>query len=131
MTETIKLICAVLITALIILGGRKVLDWRDKAIQSEEQTRTMQSTSGIVKAGGEAAKDRGRVQGAVNQAREQFDTQIQEDSKHEPETLARGNMLVPTSRLHAFRERRLARERFGCAASHCVPGDKASDPSKR
>lgn len=130
MSDTVKMILVALLVCVALLGIKKVMDWRDAALRSEQQTRTMETTSGIVKDGNIASVQRNHVASNVAQAKERFDNQIAEDRKNEPEIADRADRSVPASRLRAFRERRLARERSGCAGEQCSSGSTSSDSTE-
>jgi len=129
--ETVKLVLAVLLGCALLLGVQTVLDWKQAAQQNEQRGRTLEATSGITNDGQLADANRQATDAGVAQGRDQFNRQLEEGNRNEPETAARGNRSVPASRLRAFRERRLARERLGCVGEQCEsrPADPA--PTKR
>ena len=129
--ETIKLIIAVIIGAAVLFFGQKVISWKEAADQNEARGRTMEATSGISGDGARADEDRGKTDAGLSAGRDDFNNATEEDRNNEPETAVRDTGNVPASRLRAFRERRLARERLGCAGEQCEPRSEAKDASKR
>jgi len=118
-SETVKLIGAVLVGCAILYGAQTVFDWKEAAAENERRGRTMEATSGIIKDDGKNEAQRLVIDVGLLEARARFNQQLEEDNRNEPETAARGARPVPDSRLRAFRERRLARERLGCAGAEC------------
>lgn len=110
--ETIKLVLAVLLGCALLWAGQTVLEWRDASIQNEQRGRTMESTAGTIKDGDASTQARQDADQGVAQGRDNFNNTIDEDSKHEPETAVRDSGNVPASRLRAFEQRRLERERL-------------------
>lgn len=117
--ETVKLIIALVIGCLLFYFGQTVLDWREGAQQNEQRGRTMQATTDIAKDGAKADEQRLFIDVGLLEARARFNQQLEEDKANEPEVAERADRTVPSSRLRAFRERRLARERLGCAGEQC------------
>ena len=129
--ETIKLIIAVAVGALLLFAGNKVLEWKAGAEQNESRGRTMEATSGITADGAKADADRGKTDAGLSAGRDTFNNATEEDRRNEPETAARDDRGVPASRLRAFRERRLARERLGCAGEQCESRSEAAPAPQR
>lgn len=110
--ETIKLVLAVLLGCALLWAGQTVLEGHEAAAQNEQRGRTMESTSGTIKDGDNSAQARQDADAGVAQGRDNFNNTIDEDGKHEPETAVRDSGAVPGSRLRAFEQRRLERERL-------------------
>jgi hypothetical protein len=111
-TETIKLLLAVALGCLILFAGQKVLGWREAAQQNEQRGNTMQSASGTIADGTASDQARQEADTGVAQGRDTFETTTEEDRHREPQTATRDSGSVPASRLRAFEQRRLARERL-------------------
>ena len=129
--ETVKLIIAVLIGSALLFGAQTVLDWKQAAQQNEQRGRTMEATSGIVKDDSKNEAQRLVIDVGLLEGRARFNQQLEEDNRNEPETAARGTRNVPDSRLRAFRERRLARERLGCVGDDCQQRSADTPPAER
>ena len=110
--ETIKLVLALLIGVALLLGIQTVNSWRKAAAQNEQRGQTMQATTGITKDGDASQAARREADAGTAQARDTFEGTIEEDARREPETAARDVGVVPASRLRAFEQRRLERERL-------------------
>lgn len=130
-TETVKLIIALLIGAAVLFGVQKVLDWREGAQVGEQRGRTATATSGIINDGTKADAQRDTVDTGIAQGRDKFNDNYQEAKRNEPETAARADRSVPVSVRNAYRARRLARERLGCIGSECVGRPEAEDATER
>ena len=129
--ETIKLILAGLLGVGLLFAGQKVLDWKAAADQNEARGRTLESTSGITADGAKADEDRDKTDAGVAAGRDDFNNSTEEDRRNEPETAVRDTGNVPASRMRAFRERRLARERLGCAGEQCEPRSEGEAAPER
>lgn len=110
--ETIKLLLAVVVGCLLLFAFQKVMDWREGAIQNEQRGRTMEAASGTIADGTASGQARRDADTGTAQARDEFENTTEEDRQREPETATRDSGRVPTSRLRAFEQRRLARERL-------------------
>lgn len=111
-TETIKLLLAVALGCGLLFAGQKVLSWREGAQQNEERGRTMEATGGIQRDGDTSSQARGEADAGTAKARDDFESTTEEDRHREPETATRDSSSVPASRLRAFEQRRIARERL-------------------
>ena len=129
--ETIKLILAIAIGAGILFAGQKVLDWKQAASSNEQRGRTMEATSGITSDGAKADEDRAQADAGIASGRDNFNNATDEDRRNEPETAVRDDRAVPSSRLRAFRDRRLARERLGCTGEQCGPRSEGEASPQR
>lgn len=118
----ISLIVTILITLALALGSQTVMSWKRGYEQNQVNTRKLESTSEIISDGAKADEDRSGVDQAINQARDQFNEHYHGAMKNEPETAARADRSVPDGVSKAFRARRLARERSGCAGQQCESG---------
>lgn len=127
----IGLIVTLLIAVGLTIGGQKVLSWREGALQNETKKETLKAASGIIEDGAKADKQRATVDQAVGEGRGQFIYDYQGAMRNEPETAARADRPVPDSVRKAFRARRLARERSGCAGEQCREGSASETPAER
>jgi hypothetical protein len=124
----IGLIVTILITVALILGSQTVISWKEGYDQNQINTGKLESTSGIIDDGAKADENRAEVDQTVAQGRDQFNQDYEGAMRNEPETAARADRPVPDSVRKAFRERRIARERSGCAGQQCGEGPEASSP---
>jgi hypothetical protein len=129
-SETIKLALAVLVGCAILYGAQTVFSWKEAAEQNERRGRTLEATSGIIKDESKNEEQRLVIDTGLLEGRARFNQQL-EDDNNEPKIAARGSSAVPDSRLRAFRERRLARERLGCTGAECQPGSEDPPPAER
>lgn len=123
----IGLVVTILITIALVVGGQTVMNWKEGYDQNHLKEGTLQSASGIIADGSKADADRSNVDQSIGQGRQQFQEDYDGAMTHEPETAARADRPVPDSVRRAFRERRLARERLGCAGEQC--GERPADSS--
>ena len=127
----IGLIATALVAISLVLGGQKIWSWREGSIQNEVKEETLKATSGIIEDGAKADEDRANTDESVGQARGQFNRDYEGAMQHEPATATRANTVVPDSVRSAFRARRIARERSGCAGEQCGAGPPSSESSER
>lgn len=126
--ETAKLIITLLIGAALWFGIQTILEWREGAQKSQQQTRTAQATSGILADGAKADENRGVVDAAINEGKSKFNNDYSEAKRHDPEIADRADRAVPDRVRESYRARRLARERSGCIGGECEarPADAGS-----
>lgn len=129
--ETAKLILVLAIGAALWFAGQLVYSWKKAYDQGQGQERAAKVTTGIAQDGAEADEQRLVIDVGLLEARARFNQQLEEDRKHEPETAARAERVVPDSRLRAFRQRRLTRERLGCAGEQCRERPPTEVPAER
>lgn len=129
--EVLYLIVFGLLFGLAVLGVKHVKDWYDLKEVAETATAIGQASSGIIEDSAKADEDRSNVDYAVGQGRDAFRQSYQGAKANEPEVADHASRAVPLSVRRAFRERRLARERSGCAGGECKEGLETSPPSER
>lgn len=133
--ETLKLIGALLIGAVIFFGYQTVIGWKEAADKSHQQTRTADATSGIIGDGDASSTARGEADRSGASNRQTFEDSLEEDA-HNEQTATRDAGTVPASRLRAFEQRRVERERIRCdrlrrSGLECETGSGSADASKR
>lgn len=111
-SKTAQLIVAAIIGAIVLGFINQILSWRDGSIANDANVRKMGATQGIQKDGDSSTKARQEADVGIARARANFENVIGEDREKEPETVIRDDGAVPASRLRAFKERRLERERI-------------------
>jgi len=117
--DVIKIVLAIILLIVVFLGVRKILSWREDAEAGEVKARVIDATSSIIKREEVKQEERKEVDIVIAKARTNFQRRIEEDKVNEPAIAERAERLVPDSRLRAFRERRLERERLGCIEAEC------------
>lgn len=110
--DTVKLIAALLLGCALLFAGQTILEWREGAQQNEQRGQTMHAASGIVKDGSDSSAARVDADAGIEQARDAYEQSTEEDRQREPQTATRDTGAVPASRLRAFEQRRIARERL-------------------
>lgn len=134
--DILKLLLAVALACLLIWAGHVVLDWRDAHHAQQQAGRDAHSIEGIIVDGSRSLEERQRAEEASRTAREEFENTTQEDRRREPQTATRDTGRVPDSRLRAFEQRRIARERAAAqrlerAGYERERGSDAQDPAER
>lgn len=117
--DTVQLIIALLIGAVILFAGQRIMSWKQGYELSQQQTETAKATSGILKDSQQSAKEQEKQSSAIDTGREAFNNKTEEDRRNDPTVAERANRPVPDSLRRAYRERRLARDRLGCAGAGC------------
>ena len=129
--EIVYFIMLVVIIGAGIFGTTTLKNWYVGYKTSQQQGRTLQSTSGIIEDGSESDKQRDKTDTGLAEAREDFKRQYEEDKRRDPEIASRAVRVVPQRVRDNFRARRLARERLGCAGSECRKGLEEDSASER
>lgn len=118
----IGLIVTVVLSVLLTLGGNHYMSLRKAAAENEHKAGVLVATSHGVEVGAANDIEQRETEAAVTQARQEFTIRVQEAKRNEPQTADRADRPVPGSVRAAYRERRLARERRGCAGDECEAG---------
>lgn len=129
--EVLYIIAVGLILGLGVLGIKHIKNWYDTKDRLETVTAIGETTSGMVTDGAKASEDRSAVDYSVGQGRGAFNQSYEGAKRDEPEVATRATRVVPSRVRNAFRERRLARERSGCAGAECERGSEADGSSER
>lgn len=111
MNETIKLIIAVAVGAILLLGYNYMAEVFNKAALADERGQVIQTTGNAQVHSAVADTARSEVDDSIDQGRGSYGTTVEVIYQRDPEARARGAQRVPDDQLRAFRERRLARER--------------------
>ena len=111
MNETIKLVIAIALGAAVLWFGLWINNLKDQAKQGAQRGQVIETTAGITKDGQQSDAQRVKVEVDVTAAREQFNRELEEARRNEPETRSNADAHNPDSVLRAARARRLARER--------------------
>lgn len=129
--EVFYVIAIGVLIGLGVLGIKHIKNWYDLKGQVQEQAQIGTTTSELVTDGAQASEDRSAVDYAVGQGRGAFNQSYEGAKRDEPEVATRATRVVPSRVRNAFRERRLARERSGCAGSKCERGSEADNSAER
>ena len=120
--QTLLLLLVLLIAASV--GYDRFDKWRlgRKAVQADNRAIVLDNTSAGIEDGVEIDNQQQAYARGLADARQVYQQQTNEDARHEPETAIRDNGAIPDSRLRAFQQRRLSRERLGCTDRECEEG---------
>jgi len=129
--ETLKFLAALLIGGAILWVGQTVMSWKEAHDLSKQQTRTAEATSGILKDEQASIKEQDKQGSVLNAGRERFTARIEEANQNDPIFAERSVRPVPDSLRRAYRERRLARDRLGCAGENCGKEPAADSAPER
>ena len=129
--DLITFIVLVVIVGFGVFGISTVKRWYDASKVAEVQGRTLEATSGILGDGTKADAERAATDTGLAAGREAYQRQYEEDKRHDPETAARASTRNTVRVRNNFRERRLRRERLGCAGSECQARSEEDDSSER
>lgn len=129
--DLITFILLVVIVGAGVFGISTIKRWHDASQVAEVQGRTLEATSGIIGDGTKADQERATTDAGLAAAREDFNRRYQEDKQNDPETAARASTRNTVRVRNNFRERRLARERLGCAGRQCEARSEEDDSSER
>lgn len=111
----IQLGIAVLVAVVLTYFVNDYREAKRNAAIGEQRGEVLANTSAGVADGVTAAEVQAAIDAAIASGRSGYNQSTAEARRNEPTTAARDARPVPDSRLRAFRERRLARERRGCA----------------
>mgnify|MGYP001006307820 CR=1 FL=1 len=112
------LVWATLVVALAITAFT-VVKWRDGFLEAEKLKKSDARASAIIRDGDATAGNRQRAESHVAQTRRDYNAALDQAKEDDPEIAARGAQYVPPRLLELAKERRLARERFGCDSIDC------------
>jgi hypothetical protein len=118
----IGLIVAVIFGVAIALFGADYRRLQQASAQNENRGQVLQNASDGIKDGEEIDTVQQAYTRGLADARAAFQQQKSEAKRNEPETAMRAVRPVPDSVRDAARQRRLARERLGCAGRECEEG---------
>lgn len=127
----VGLVLALLLGVGIALFGADYRRLQNAAAQNEQRGQVLTNTSQGVADGVDIDDFKAGVETGLAAGKEAFQTSKREAIRNEPETAARADRPVPDSVRRAYRERRLARERLGCAAGECGKDDQADAAAER
>lgn len=127
----IGLVVAILLAVGLTLFASHYMSLEKAAAQNELRGGVLESASAGVEEGQRIDDHQAEIDSGLAQGRERFNNVISEAETHEPQTASRAATRVPDSVRNAYRERRLARERLGCAGQQCQKDDKADAATQR
>ena len=119
---TVKIIGYIVVGILVTLAALQINSWREKSLKLDQLQRAGARTAAIISDAKTTANDRRRAESHVRNIQESYDASLQQAIIDDPEVAARGAQRVPPRLLELARERRIARERLGCATSDCGRG---------
>jgi len=119
------LVVLLVVLAVLIVRYRQ---GREAVVLSENRGAVLENTSAGVREGGVIDNEQAERDAGLAAGRERFQQAKREAIRNEPQTADRADRPVPDSVRDAFRERRRARERLGCAGRECGEDD-ATDPA--
>ena len=119
----IGLVVAVAFGVGVALFGQHYRNLQAAAATSEHRGTVLQNTSAGVQDGVTLDQVQNTVDQGLAKARDEFQRSNREAQRNEPNTATRATGAVPDSLRSAYRERRRARERLGCAGGECPQDD--------
>ncbi len=121
--QIIVLVLLSLILGFVIWDRVEKADLEEKAAVGEQRGEVLTNASAGIQEGVNIDEFQAGYAAALQQGRDNFKSDKQKAIQNEPATAARASTRVPDSVRNAYRERRLARERLGCAGSECQKDD--------
>lgn len=119
--KRIELVIGLALCLLLAVGISVITSWYLTAKKAEGRAAVLTSASAGVAAGAKSDKQAQAITAGLAEGRAQFHDTKEKAKRHEPTTRDRADTAVPVSLLDAYRARRLARERLGCAGRECSP----------
>lgn len=130
-TIELRIVLYGLLAVALGAGAMYVSNLREASALSEQRGTTLQTTSAVIDDGTIADQAQAAVVQGIAAGRDQFNNTYSEAKRNEPTVADRANRPVPASVRNAYRERRLARERYGCVRSECQARGQAGDAAER
>jgi hypothetical protein len=127
----VGLLLALALGVAVAMFGGHYTRLQHAAAQNEGRGLVLENTSAGVADGVDNDQAQAQVDTGLAQGRDTFKTSINEAKRHDPETANRADRVVPERVRNAYRERRLARERLGCAGRECAKDDNADTATQR
>lgn len=123
----VGLVLAVLLAVGVSVSVNHYVDLRKASAQNEIRQGVLTATTAGVEVGVNNQREQDDIDSAIAKGARDFTITLQEAKRNDPTTADRAVRPVPDSVRNAYRQRRLARERSGCAGSECEarrsPGD--------
>lgn len=129
--QVLYLVAIGLLIGLSVLGLKHIKDWYDLRQTVETQGHIGKAATGIETDASKADADREQADNGIKTGRNDFQNRYQRDIRDDAETATHSTHVVPKRVRDNFRERRLARERSGCAGAKCQPGSEEDNASQR
>lgn len=114
---------ALLLGVGVAMFGAHYRELQHSAQQNENRGQVLTNASAGVQEGTDIDEFKAGYNAALAANRSAFQQAKQEAIRNEPETATRAVRNVPDSVRNAYRERRRARERLGCAGGECRQDD--------
>lgn len=127
----LAIVAAILMAAAISWGTNDLITLRHAAEQNEQRGGVMVATQGGLADTARIDQEQEAFNAGVLAGRDAFKQSKQEAQRHDPATATRAVAAVPDSLRNAYRERRLARERSGCASTQCDKRRPEDSSTKR
>jgi hypothetical protein len=124
-------VTAVVIGLLSVMAYSQIKQMRMAAAQNEQRGGVLDAASAGIAEGSRVDRWAETHNAGVTAGRETFRQSKTEAIRNEPETATRADRPVPASVRDAYRARRLARERLGCAEGECGQDRQPHTATKR
>ena len=131
LTETVKLIIALIIGALLLSGITYLGVLRQRAELGKKAQGTLVTTEGMQQDGAKAQEVVHRFEVDITTAAQEFEQRQSDGEQQDENVAARANNAVPVSVRDNFRQRRLARDRSQRAALERLGAPEAQDAGQR
>lgn len=119
--KRIELILGLAVCLLLAVGISVVTNWYLTAKKAEGRAAVLTNASAGVAAGTKSEQQAQAITTGLAEGRAQFHDTKEKAKRNEPTTRDRADAALPVSLRDAYRSRRFARERLGCAGSECPP----------
>jgi uncharacterized membrane protein YraQ (UPF0718 family) len=134
MTEAkfiIGLVVAILLSVAVSYFWQDYRSAKQAELQNVSRGRVLENTSATIDDGAIAEAVAEEVDRVLSSSRTEFTDNQTKAKANEPETAHRATRTVPVSVRNNFKQRRLARERFGCVPGECEASDQAGNAPER
>lgn len=125
------LLVAVILSVGVTLFTGHYRELTRAAEQNEQRAGVLANASAGIEDGVDIDAFLSSNQVVIGTGRNNFQRAKQEAIRNEPETADRADRAVPDSVRRAYRERRIARERRGCAGGQCQQDNQARPAAQR
>jgi len=126
-----SVVTAIILALLVIIAVGSIQSLRNAAAVGEQRGGVLGSASEGVAQGVKIDQEQQRESVVISAGRDTFQRTKSEAIRNEPTTADRATRAVPDSVRQAYRDRRRARERLGCAGSECAQDDDAHEAAQR
>ena len=113
------LVTAILLSIFVTIGAQQVMSWKHGAEAGAQRKQTAGAASAITTAQPVYQDQQHSLDQGIAQGRNTFHDDMEKARNEDPDLRTRATAPVNDRVRDAFRKRRLARERLGCAGDEC------------